>query len=261
MSVISFSILALMLQTAVLLALIAWTARTLIRDRFSEPVAFTAFALACLLLSDLYWIAWALLEPEARLPFAVNEIGECAMFLLLAAALHTQLADTSRFAGARTLLPVLFTACNVGLWIAWSGEWVQDIVTGLALGYYLVIVVRLMWQDNALSGKAGIGLGVLSMLLVLLQGLTFFTPKVASTTLDAICYGLMAIGILWLLVLCLRAVRLHERAALALTFGSYGWGLICLYMSSGVPYTLILLCITAMLPLMVVSMKRRVIAP
>ena len=102
---------------------------------------------------------------------------------------------------------------------------------------------------------------MLSTLLVLLQGLTFFTPKVTSTTLDTICYGLMAIGILWLLVLCLRAVRLHERAALALTFGSYGWGLICLYMSSGVPYMLILLCITVMLPLMVISMKRRVIAP
>ena len=261
MSVTSFSMIVLIFQVAVLLALIVWTVRTLIRERFSEPIAFTAFALACLLLSDLYWIAWALLEPEVRMPFAVNEIGECAMFLLLAAAMRTQLADAPRFTEARTLLPALFTACNVGLWIAWSGEWVQDIVTGLALGYYLVIVVRLMWQDNVLSGKAWIGLGVLSMLLVLLQGLTFFTPKVTSTALDAICYGLMAISILWLLIRCVRAVRGHERAALSLAFGSYGWGLVCLYMSSGVPHTLILLCLTALLPLMAVSVKRRVIAP
>ncbi|MBR6570670.1 MAG: hypothetical protein IKK75_09475 [Clostridia bacterium] len=261
MSEYSFSIIALVIQTAVLLTLIAWTARTLIRERFSEPIAFTAFALACLLLSDLYWIAWALLEPEARLPFAVNEIGECAMFLLLAAALHTQLADTSRFAGALTLLPALFTACNVGLWIAWSGEWIQDIITGLALGWYLVVAVRLMVQDNALPGKAWISLGALSALLVLLQALTFFAPGATAAALDALCYGLMAISILWLLLRCFRVVRLHERAALSLTFGGYGWGLICLYMSSGVPYTLILLCITVMLPLMVVSMKRRVIAP
>ena len=261
MSVISFSILALMLQTAVLLALIAWTTQTLIRDRFSEPIAFTAFALACLLLSDLYWIAWALLEPEARLPFAVNEIGECAMFLLLAAALHTQLADRPRFAGALTLLPALFAACNAGLWIAWSGEWVQDIVTGLALGWYLVVAVQLMGQDHALSGKAWIGLGALSALLVLLQALTFFTPQAAAATLDALCYGLMAISILWFLLRCVRAVRGRERAALSLAYGGYGWGLVCLYMSSGVPYTLILLSLTAMLPLMVVSMKRRVIAP
>ena len=49
MNGIFFSIIALMIQTAVLLALIAWTARTLIRERFSEPIAFTVFALACLL--------------------------------------------------------------------------------------------------------------------------------------------------------------------------------------------------------------------
>ena len=65
MSGIGFSVITGMIQTAVLLALVAWTARTLIRERFSEPIAFTAFALACLLLSDLYWIAWALLGPEA----------------------------------------------------------------------------------------------------------------------------------------------------------------------------------------------------
>ena len=261
MSEYSFSIIALLIQPAVLLALIAWTARMLIRERFSEPIAFIGFALACLLLSDLYWIAWALLEPEARKPFAVNEIGECAVFLLLAAAVRTQLADAPRFAGARTLLPALFTACNVGLWIAWSGEWVQDIVTGLALGWYLVMTVRLMGQDSALPRSAWIGLGVLSALLVLLQALTFFTPEAAAAALDALCYGLMAVSILWLLVRCFLAVRQRERAALSLTFGSYGWAVICLYMSSGVPYTVILLCITAMLPLMVISMKRRVTAP
>ena len=256
----SFSIIALMVQTAVLLALISWTVRILIRVRFSEPVAFTAFALACLLMSDLYWIAWALLEPEARLPFAVNEIGECAMFLLLAAALRTQLADGPRFAEVRTLLPALFTACNVGLWIAWSGEWMQDVVTGLTLGYYLVMAVRLTLEDHALPGKAWIGLGALSALLVLLQALTFLAPK-AAATLDALCYGLMAAGVLGLLIRCVRAVRGQERAALSLTFGSYGWGLICLYMSSGVPHTLILLCLTVLLTLMVISVKRQVIAP
>lgn len=261
MSGISFSVIVLFIQTAVFLGLIVWTARTLIHERFSEPIAFTAFALACLLLSDLYWIAWALLEPDARMPFAVNEIGECAMFLLLAAAMRTQLADMPRFTGVRTLLPALFTACNVGLWIAWSGEWVQDIATGLAMGYYLVVAVRLMEQDNALTGKAWIGLGALSALLVLLQALTFFAPKAVAAALDALCYGLMAAGILWFLLRCFRAVRGHERAALSLTFGSLGWALICLYMSSGVPHTLILLCLTALLPLMVISMKRRVIAP
>ena len=134
-------------------------------------------------------------------------------------------------------------------------------VTGLALGWYLIVAVRLMVQDNALSGKAWIGLGALSTLLVLLQALTFFTPDATAAALDALCYGLMSIGILWLLVRCFRAVRLHEHTALSLTFGGYGWAQICLYMSSGVPHALIFLCITAMLPLMVVSVKRRVVAP
>ena len=109
MSVTSFSMIVLIFQVAVLLALIVWTVRTLIRERFSEPIAFTAFALACLLLSDLYWIAWGLLEPEARMPFAVNEIGECAMFLLLAAAMIS-FCGAGNAAAAKTERPRPATA-------------------------------------------------------------------------------------------------------------------------------------------------------
>ena len=79
-------------------------------------------------------------------------------------------------------------------------------------------------QPEEAERKGWIGLGTLSALLVLLQSLTFFSPKATTATLDAISYGLMAIGILWLLFRCLRAVQLHERAAFSLTFGSYGWG-------------------------------------
>ena len=255
-----FGMIALGLQTVVIIALVVWTARLLVPGRLSELVVFTAFGLSSFLLSNLYWIAWTLLEHETRMPFAVNEIGECAAALLLAAAMRTQLSDLLRGRLAEILLPAAFAACNVALWIGWSGEWVEDAVSGLALGYYLIVATRLLRQDQALSGPEWIGLGAVSALLMLLQGLTFFTPARVAATLDACCYGAMIVSTALFLLRAVRAARRGEQTALPLAFACHGWITVCLYMSAGAPYTLLSLCVTANLPLMVLGVKGRVMS-
>ena len=241
MSVETLSMIELVLQTAMLITLIILTARLMARVEFSPLVAFFTICKASILLSDLYWIAFTLLESEARMPFAVNEIGECAGILLLATAMRSQLSDAPNRDLIDILPPALFTLCNVALWIAWSGEWAQDIMSGLALGYYLVIASRLLRQEAALTQPEKLVLGAVAILLV-------------------VCTGMMALSILFFFAKSIIALRRGSVAALPLTFGGFGWMLVCLYMSAGAPYLIIALCVTLCFLLMYQAVKGRVMA-
>lgn len=260
MSVETLSMIELVLQTAMLITLIILTARLMARVEFSPLVAFFTIGKASILLSDLYWIAFILLESEARMPFAVNEIGECAGILLLATAMRSQLSDAPNRDLIDILPPALFTLCNVALWIAWSGEWVQDIMSGLALGYYLVIASRLLRQEAALTQPEKLVLGAVAILLVVLQGLTFAVGAAVRSILDVVCTGMMALSILFFFAKSIIALRRGSVAALPLTFGGFGWMLVCLYMSAGAPYLIIALCVTLCFLLMYQAVKGRVMA-
>ena len=60
--------------------------------RSVELVSFT-FATAAMLLSLLYWLAFDILYPGQRMPFAANEIAEWAMFLSFASTLKPMLGE------------------------------------------------------------------------------------------------------------------------------------------------------------------------
>lgn len=261
MSLETLSMVSLGLQIATFIALIILTGRLMASIEFSPLAAFFTIGMASFLLSDLYWIAFTLLESDTRMPFAVNEIGECACILLLATAMRSQLSDSPNHRLRDILPPALFALCNVALWIGWSGEWAQDILSGLALGYYLVIATRLLGQDAALSHPERLALGATAVLLVVLQALTFIVGDPARRVLDAVCTGLMALSILFFLAKGVVALRQGSRAALGLTFGGFGWILVCLYMSAGVPYLMIALCVILVFPLMSRAVKGRVTGP
>ena len=118
--------------TAILLLVFLGTLRLLASEKRDARTVLFAFAVASVLLSNLYWLAYDILRPGTRMPFAANEIGEWALFLLLGAAVRTQPEAPS--AKREVFCAALFTAANVALWIAWSGEWIQDILTGAAFG-------------------------------------------------------------------------------------------------------------------------------
>lgn len=260
------------LQIVVLIYIIVRSAR-LIRESTNPllPVFFT-FAMASFLLSDLYWIAYDLIRPDTRMPFAANEMGECACFLLLAASLSAVLnndRETSESSGMpsgihtafkEVIFTAFFVAMNIALWIAWTGEWLQDIIAGAALGYLLCTVARGLKQTGAFQRKEWLMMGGACTLLVVMQVLTFFTHDGLYTVLDTLCYVLMFTVEAYFIIRCISLLRRPQKPAaeFCLALSALGWSLVTMYMSSGVFYYIGLLVNIILLPILLLSFMREV---
>ena len=122
-----FGIITTVVQSIVLVVIIAKTVRLMDNGKNVFLPFFFMLAMMSFLLSDLYWIAYDVLKPDTRMPIAANEIGECAMILLLSAGLDVVLNDKRKIP-AEIVFTFLFIGANIVLWIAWSGEWLQDIL-------------------------------------------------------------------------------------------------------------------------------------
>ena len=245
------------LQCVVSAILIVRSMRTLPVRRSMASVYFP-FALVSLLMSSLYWLAYDLLRGDVRMPFAANEFGEIAAFLLLASTLGTVFRGRFAAVRAETVLTALFAACSAALWIAWSGEWVEDILVGLSFGYYLCACVRALKQTGALSRVEWILLGAFAGVLQLLQGATFALPAVWKAAADLAAYVVMfavLAFLLWKLADCLLRRGSAERL-LALSFAVFGWAASTMYMSAGIWYMLALLCSILDLPLMLLALRK-----
>jgi len=219
-----------------------------------------AFATSCLVLSDLYWLTYEILRPDTRKPFAANEVGEWAMFLLFAAALTSE--HPMRLQDARTeiLFTCLFVIANVALWIGWSGEWVEDILTGLALGYFLCALALHIKAEGAFSDAVLRALGISSLVLVIAQALIFFVSRPADAWLDYGCYVLMfAVSVLLVVkaVSSLLSAQSPSRC-ICTTFAAFAWLIITMYMSSGAFYIAAVMLNTLSYLLMYIAIKRKV---
>ncbi len=73
---IAFEVVAISLTLSVILSCL-----TLIRSS-KEPMitALFMFAMVSFMLAVAYWLAYNLIRPDGRMPFAANEIGEIAFF-------------------------------------------------------------------------------------------------------------------------------------------------------------------------------------
>ena len=187
-------------QTGVLLFAFIGAVRLVGVDRRTTRVVFFAFAMACALLSNLYWLAYDILRPETRMPFAANEIGEWALFLLMGAslgadpvpgALHIEAVCAALFSAASAALWALFMVCNTALWIAWSGEWVQDILTGAAYGYFICRLLVRIRREGVFSGWEWVVLAAVCPVLIAAQAAIFFVPLALKRPLDLFCYALL----------------------------------------------------------------------
>lgn len=230
--------------------------------RGSKPIttALFAFAVISFMLSLAYWLVYSLIRPEGRMPFAANEIGEIAWFLLLAASLESIFRDSQIPAKKEIAFAILFTAASVALWIGWSGEWVQDIIVGFAFGYLLCVCVRALKQSGALRKNEWILLGLSCGLIILGQAGTFFVSEAVKQPLDYFCYALMFALLIWLFVKRIGMGRHREdaKATLAMSFSIYVFSASTLYMSSGWFYMAILVLCLATLPLMLIALRREV---
>ena len=262
-------------EIAAILLTIVIVARALplIREG-SRPMttALFIFSVVSFMLSLAYWLTYSLIRPEGRMPFAANEIGEIAWFLLLASTLESIFRDSYIPSKKEIAFAILFTAASVALWIGWSGEWAQDIIVGFAFGYFLCTCVRALKQSGAFERNGWILLGVSCGSIILAQTGTFHVPEAIKRPLDHVCYVLMFAVLIGLFV---KAVRLakenvgtekvaHEGASrdtkstLAMSFSVCAFGFSTLYMSSGWFYIAALVLCLATLPLMLIALRREV---
>ena len=229
-----------LLQTAVLAALVFLSIRLLLKKTGSLTAVFVSFFFALWFLADIYWLVYDILRADARMPFAANEFAEAAMMLTLAAALNSAVPHGTRAAVRQVICGALFAVSNVVLWIAWSGEWVQDVITGLAFIWFVSSAVCSLKVVHDLSKKEWVLLGGLCVLLIVGQGLTFFFEEPFKSSIDTGCYVLLSLIILyWLVKLIISYKRKHSAQRLmSLAVANTVWIIVAIFMSSGLIYTI-----------------------
>ena len=245
------------LGCAVFTVLIVFCVRSLSFRRSMAPVYFT-FSLVSSLMSALYWVAYDLLRPDTRMPFVANEFGEIGLLLLLASALNA--VFRGRFAAARReiVCAAAFAAACTALWIGWSGEWIEDLLSGLSFGYLLCCCVRSLKQSDALSRLEWGLLGAAAAVLLLLQGLTFLLPEPWRSVADYGAYAVMFALLAWWGVKLILALRRDQNrpAAFACSVSCFAWSISCMFMSTGIFYLAGQLSQIVTAPLMFLALRR-----
>lgn len=233
------SIISAFFQTAVFAVLLFLTVRLLLNNTESLTAVFLSFCFGLGLLADMYWLIYDVLRPDVRMPFAANEIGEAGMLLMLAAILNSAVPHGSGAATKQAIAAVIFAIANVVLWIAWSGEWLQDIITGLVFMWLLSSAVCALKVVHALSKKEWILFGLYCVLLIAGQALTFFFADPVKSYIDTGCYVLISLGILYWLVKMIFSFKKKEPAKKLITLSvtNIVWLTVALYMSAGLYYT------------------------
>lgn len=249
-----------LILAAVLLFVLIDTIRMLRSGRRVLVLAFFAFAAACCLFSTLYWIAYDLMCPDSRMPFAANELCEWALFLLLASSLRA--AFPQGISLEKAWLPaILFAAANTALWIGWSGEWVQDILTGLSVGWFLCVLIACTMESKALSRSEWIGLGCAAVLVIAAQTMTFLLLAF-SHTFETVCSVILLAVDAWIIIKTILSIKKGNQSqhGLCLSFAAFAWSEIAMYMSDGWAYYVMLLLAVCSWPLMFRAIAKEVTA-
>ena len=144
------SIFITVLQTIVLAVLLVLSIKLIGKNERNLPSVHMAFCLTLWLLGNIYWLIYDLIRPESRMPFAANEIGEAAAFLMMAAIINSVVISVAYPSAVYTVSAILFGIGNVALWITWSGEWIQDIFIGTFYTWFLLSLVRALVNEKTL---------------------------------------------------------------------------------------------------------------
>ena len=212
--------------------------RLLLKNSDSLTVVFLSFFYSLWFLATIFWLVYDVLRPDVRMPFAANEIGEAGMLLILAAAVNHAVPHGSRAAIKQMTGAAIFAVCNVILWIAWSGEWLQDLITGLVFIWLLSSAVCALKVIRALTKTEWILLGIYCAVLIAGQSMTFFFEEPVKGRIDMGCYVLLSIGVTYWLVKMFIAWKRKSPAKMlmALAIANIVWITVALFMSAGLFY-------------------------
>ena len=192
-------------QIVVLIFVIIGTLHAIHGKTASVVPVFFIYGAICFLFSDFYWLVHTLLRSDSRIPFSVNEIGEMGLFLLFTSMLQTIFKDIFKKPRLETLLAVVFSISVAALWIGWTGEWIKDIISGIAMGSLICVTVRSIKACGAFTKIEAVVMGIASYVLIAMQGMIFFVNESLGRILDICCYILMFTVMAWLYA---KAVRM-----------------------------------------------------
>ncbi|MBR6855733.1 MAG: hypothetical protein IKN03_10165 [Fibrobacter sp.] len=243
-------ILTNIIQSIILIVIIAKTIKLTIETKASLLPFFFALALSGTLLSNFYWFAYDILKPDTRMPMACNEIGENATILLLCAGLDTILKDKRKVA-SEIVFAIFFIGANIALWILWTGEWFQDILFGIPYIYFFWLLIRGLKSSEILSRKemwvaAAVGIIILAMQIPL-----YFTK---GEVFNFICFMVMFALTVWLGIVNFR----RKDFFLATTF--FMWTELAMFLNSDFYYDLFVFASTVAIIIMYSSLKKELAA-
>lgn len=159
---------------------------------------------------------------------ACNEISECAMILLLCAGLETILKD-KRIIAKEFVFTIFFIGANIALWIAWSGEWFQDILFGIPYVYFLWLLIRGLKSRGIMSRKELWISATAGFIILAMQIPQLFAQENVIKLIEGWNFVMMFALTTWLGIISFR----RKDFFLASTF--FCWTELFMFLS-GVPY-------------------------
>jgi len=251
--IVGLDVISTVIQSCILIGVIAKTTRLLIEVKTNFLPFFFALAMVSYLLSNLYWIIYDFLKPDTRMPMACNEIGECAMILLLCAGLENELKDKKKIP-TEIAFAVFFMGANIALWIAWSGEWFQDIFFGMPYVYLFWLLIRGLRSRCSMTSKE-LWLAAVTSLAVLAMQIPLLMVKGAlMEPAKAVCFAVMFALMAWLGI---KSVRDRD-FFVSSTF--FLWTELSMFLSPDIYYYIAYFANTVALIFMFASMKRELVA-
>ena len=222
------------------------------------PVFF-CFGMLGFLISDIYWIVHSMMLPGERIPFAVNLIGENAVFLLCTSLLKVVFGKEEMKAGIETVITAIFATAITGLWIAWSGEWLKDILSGIVYGYFLTVVVRAVKLSNVLTKKERHWAAVFSLVFVTLMIVQLFIPSPMSIYLEYFYYVIAFIGLAYCALNTVTAFRNKKDSSYLITssFMSFAWATNTMYVSAAPVYEMASIVCSIMMLFMLFAVEKK----
>lgn len=213
-------------------------------------VTYYVFALLALALEDVYWIAYDYIRPDERMPFAANEIACSAFLLMIGAAMATKVDKNLPGKTREFIFSFIYMGVNAALWIAWSGQWLENIIFAVPYVYYLYYLVRGLRSTKVINVVEEWLFIVINIIVFVMYGFELVTSESTTELLNNI--GYVIIFALWLYIL-VKFIRLREQEdigdkAVFLSFALLLWSMLVVYMSYGVFYSIALIFTIVAIP-------------
>lgn len=241
------------IQSCIIIVVLAKTIKLTINTRTSVLPFFFALAMGSYLLSCVYWIAYDFLKPDTRMPMACNEISECAVVLLLCAGMDVILKDRGKRVG-EIAFAILFVGANIALWIAWSGEWLQDILFGIPYIYFIWLMIRGLKSRESLNRKEMWLSATAGIVILAMQIPQFFAEGNLFKLIEGLNFVMMLALTIWL------GVKSFSRRDFFLTAAFLLWTDLSSFLSADFYYYTFSIAYTIALLMMFSLLKREIAA-